>query len=343
MNKNEVTPASATAKVVKAKPVVTTPEIDSNAWAFGKLDFIYPDETDPDVYAEIRREKIGYRRPIARLALGVHRVDVWSTPDSTLLAIVRSLPAKVRVTSFVDHDVVPLSEKRDTVRLVSMGHLPFSTGLTAIVAPGGKGKSPLLWQLATAFEKSGRQVRRIKFGEPRGEFITDYTDLMTQLLSALMLGQDVLIDSLKNPVYDLPGAASIGGMSSWLWPTLSDISAVFDRRGLSVVALINPTSAEQRVVANAVEALKTSTNGIITTSTGGQWAGYYRDIETGDRLEIAFFADGNRFEYDGVTVKPNEDAITVAAAGVSSTTRLSVDTVLANALSKLIAAEATEE
>lgn len=294
------------------------------------------------VYGEIENDEVRAEvtsllktRPWCRLVIGFARAEFFSNGEKDVL-VVRELAGKVRATSYLSHGIAPCQSVlvRQTIRPRKLAGLPWSCGATAIVAPGGVGKTPMLEAFAKAFEAEGRDVLRVRFGEPRGEYESDYSELMVSLALALYNGHDVFIDSFKNPVYDLPGGLSAGGASNALWTTLSDLSSIFDRVGNAFVALINPTTADARVIKNAVESLKSSCCGIITTETGGRWVGFVREIETGERLAIAFHSSASRFEYEGSTSVDAELADSVKTSK-PVTARIEVDSVLAGMLTRI--------
>lgn len=293
------------------------------------------------VYGEIENEDVRSevsallkRRPWCRLVVGFARAEFFESGDKDVL-VVREVPSKIRATSFLSMRIAPCQTvtQRGTLRPRTLAGLPWSRGATAILAPGGVGKTPMLEKFAKAFEAEGRAIRRCAFGEPRGEYESDYCELMLTLASALYYGEDVFLDSMKNPVYDLPGGLGVGGASNALWTTLSDFSSIFDRMGLSFVALINPTTADVRVRENAAESLKSSCCGIITTERGGKWVGFVREIETGERIALSFFSSSQKFEYNGSSSldAPSEPVGPEEVA----TARIEVDSVLARMLSRI--------
>lgn len=299
------------------------------------------------IYGEIENDEVRDEvsallktRPWCRLVIGFARAEFF-TVDFRNILVIREVASKVRATSYLDMRSVPCKPavQRSTMHPRGLAGLPWSCGATAIVAPGGVGKTPLLAKIAAAFRTEGRKAREIFFGEPRGEYESDYCMLMLDLAFALYYGEDVFVDSFKNPVYDLPGSLSAGGASNALWTTLSDLSSIFDRVGLTLVALINPTTADVRVRENAVESLKSSCCGIITTERGGRWVGYVREIETGDRLQITFHSSRGRFEYgDSAIAGDGAHARAVDSADAergSAVAKASVDAVLARMLTRI--------
>lgn len=305
------------------------------------------EDLEVHIYGEIENDEVRNEvsallktRPWCRLVIGFARAEFF-TVDFRNILVIREVASKVRATSYLDMQSVPCkpAAQRATMHPRGLAGLPWSCGATAIVAPGGVGKTPLLAKIAAAFRAEGRKAREIHFGEPRGEYESDYCNLMLDIAFALYYGEDVFVDSFKNPVYDLPGSLSAGGASNALWTTLSDLSGIFDRVGLSMVALINPTTADVRVRENAVESLKSSCCGIITTERGGRWVGYVREIETGDRLEITFHSSRDRFEYGESAVAGHGTRVrgvdSADAEQSSAVAKASVDAVLARMLARI--------
>lgn len=319
------------------KPVVPSRE-EVTSWNLKQLITEIPKLSRHEDITADQAATLSAKRAVIRLSIGHHRLDLYEDG----IAHYRLNNGKARVPSSTDHRKIPLAVDRATVKVQGLGQLPFSRGATAILAPGGHGKTPLLWQFADEFERQGRAVRRIRFGETRGEYMTDYADLLAEMMDALYFGQDVFIDSFKNPVYDLPGGLAAGGVATSLWPTMSDLSAVFDRMGLCLVVLLNPSSDDIKVVTNAVEALKSNTNGILTSSRKGEWSGYYREISGNERRVIEFQASKDKFLYNGVTVLVDEgeqNPVHEGETAIISPAAIHFNNVLASALSKLTQAQ----
>lgn len=310
---------------------------------YGTTNVVHLDHYQMEELSEAEKDerKLIRRAPaILRLSLGGYVLDVKAVQSDkswTLYSTTRRSRGE-REPSFVTFDV-PF-ERTPTLALEKLADFPVNTGVTIIFGAGGAGKTPLAKRIASHMP-GGADL--LLFGEPYGDYVTDYEQMLVQLLEALLSGRHVVIDSLKNPVFDTPGAATSGGMSASLWPTLSDLSAVFDRCGCALISVINPTTSSELVTEVAKEALKVSTMGLIIAGGSNNWGIFWRDMATGVRNYEKFTSTVSDFTYKGRTVE-FEGGTSRTVADVSgreaevkrTQVEVQVDNMLASAMAKLL-------
>nr|QYF49755.1 MAG: hypothetical protein 4 [Guangxi cystovirus 12] len=147
----------------------------------------------------------------------------------------------------------------------------YAAGLTVVTGQGNVGKTPLLHALASELhrEKDGYHV--VRFGEPLAGYSTDMTEFLDELALALINGEVIVLDSLKDIISSSSGNASVGGLSREAFSFLSDIGSIAATRGCLVLAAVNPSSKSERVLDETTEAIISNATSVIipSSSTGG--------------------------------------------------------------------------
>lgn len=123
------------------------------------------------------------------------------------------------------------------------GHM---SGLHMVVGGTGSGKSSWL-----AKQKVGVTVR---WGEPSEMYdaslssvgVADLAEMLAVSLSLAAAGFDVAVDSFRNLVFGVDGAAGAGGVSVALYAALTSINNVCAQLGLLVTAAMNPMSTDDK-------------------------------------------------------------------------------------------------
>lgn len=150
------------------------------------------------------------------------------------------------------------------------GHM---SGLHMVVGGTGSGKSRWLSK-----QKIGVTVR---WGEPSemydaGESTVGVADLAEMLAVSLALsaaGFDVAVDSFRNLVFGVDGAAGAGGVSVALYAALTSINNVCAQLGLLITAAMNPMSTDDKAslvynnIAASVAGMTVIENGKIASQT----------------------------------------------------------------------------
>lgn len=123
------------------------------------------------------------------------------------------------------------------------GHM---SGLHMVVGGTGSGKSRWLSK-----QKIGVTVR---WGEPSEMYdasssavgVADLAEMLAVSLSLSAAGFDVAVDSFRNLVFGVDGAAGAGGVSVALYAALTSINNVCAQLGLLVTAAMNPMSTDDK-------------------------------------------------------------------------------------------------
>lgn len=153
--------------------------------------------------------------------------------------------------------------------LRSVDGLPICTGLTVILGPAGTGKTPLLNYLTGSVD--GHVIHH---GEPFPGFSTEDCELALRVLASD--SPVIAIDSVKNLIGRLGGAASARGISRELFPMLSDLASEFASAGRALILTINISSDNDLVFNEISEAIKSNATMAIFAGTDSRCAWFAR-------------------------------------------------------------------
>lgn len=149
------------------------------------------------------------------------------------------------------------AELEDTV---VVSGIPIPAGMTVIFGGADEGKSPLLRFISREAAKLV-PTTSICFGEPFPGYLRDTESLARAIVSAVAQGdmpRMITVDSFKNIVGRIGGNATKGGMSRELFPWFSDMSSFLAEAGVSMVTVLNISSAQRAVIDEAVEGLNSN-------------------------------------------------------------------------------------
>lgn len=138
--------------------------------------------------------------------------------------------------------------------------IPIPAGMTVIFGGADEGKSPLLRFISREAAKSV-PTTNIRFGEPFPGYIRDTESLARAIVTAVAQGdmpRVITVDSFKNIVGRIGGNATKGGMSRELFPWFSDMSSYLAEAGVSMVTVLNISSAQRAVIDEAIEGLNSN-------------------------------------------------------------------------------------
>lgn len=199
-------------------------------------------------------------------------------------------------------------------------------GVCAIVALGGKGKTPLAHALA-AFGVDSYSVVRV--GEPLAGYTDDDDASAFGLARALLASSNVVLDSVKD-LLGSGGNLMKSGISRDLLKSLSSWSTTSCETGSTVFVPINPSTDDPEVFDMLVSS--TQSNATMTIAQkGDRWEYWARQGEGLPRrhgfIDMQFAKDGT------VSITATEDKMSRIEAssapgyGVNLTARVSVDAV----------------
>lgn len=153
-----------------------------------------------------------------------------------------------------------ISTRAELEDTVTVSGIPIPTGLTVIFGGADEGKSPLLRFIGREAAKIV-PTASIRFGEPFPDYLRDTESLARAIVSAIAWGdmpRVITVDSFKNIVGRIGGNATKGGMSRELFPWFSDMSSFLAEAGVSMVTVLNISSAQRAVIDEAVEGLSSN-------------------------------------------------------------------------------------
>lgn len=147
----------------------------------------------------------------------------------------------------------------------------YAAGMMIVTGRGNSGKTPLVHALGA--ELAGYdEYATIRFGEPLSGYNTDFDLFVEEVANAILNFRVVVIDSLKNVIGAAGGNTTSGGISRGAFDLLSDLGALAASRGCVVIASLNPTSNDPRIVELVNEAARSnSTSLAIASDRDNEW------------------------------------------------------------------------
>lgn len=160
----------------------------------------------------------------------------------------------------------------------------YGAGLMIVAGPGNTGKTPLLHAIATHLVGEEKYAC-VRFGEPLSGYVTDFDELVMDIAHGLLQHRVIVIDSLKDVIGNAGGNATSSGIARGAWQLLSDLGSLAASRGSLIIAALNPTSNDPRIVDLVNEAVRSnSTSLVVPGSQAGQWTVVTRTGEGLQRL-----------------------------------------------------------
>lgn len=134
---------------------------------------------------------------------------------------------------------VPCVAEVDNVR--------YGAGLAVIAGRGDVGKTPFVHAFGDHLAgDSGYAV--VRFGEPLSGYDSNFESFVRDIAEAMLKHKIIVIDSLKDVIASIGGNATTGGFSRGAFQLLSDLGSMATTRGCMVMASVNPTSNDDKLV-----------------------------------------------------------------------------------------------
>lgn len=239
-----------------------------------------------------------------------HEVEVNTDPE---IGRMSKVAAGVHVATAVPLGAAPTNKM--------IGSMRIPCGVCLIVAGGDAGKTPLAHAIAGA---DGRDYEVVRYGEPLAGYLADERLGAISLASALFNSADVVLDSVKDVLALASGGAMKAGISRGALPLLSRWGSIAAAMGSTLYIPLNPSSADDEVIALLVEAAKSNATMAIFAESANSWkfvarrgeglrrdAGEFKTRFTGDGLMEIGGADTST-RADGL----NGDIKTVAVSDI---------------------------
>jgi len=174
-----------------------------------------------------------------------------------------------------------------------IGDVRVPAGLCLIVGGAAAGKTPLAHALAGHGDNDYHIVR---YGEPLAGYITNEDDAAFKVAQALLSGYDVVLDSVKDVLSLMGGAAMKSGLSREVLPLFSRWATLAADTGCTLYVPVNPSSPDEEVVQLLVEATKSNATMTVYSDGGDRWSYVARRGEGLQRESGSFTA---KFAKDG--------------------------------------------
>nr|QYF49769.1 MAG: hypothetical protein 2 [Guangxi cysto-like virus 5] len=170
-----------------------------------------------------------------------------------------------------------LPEELRDIDWIKPGHMP---GLHVIAGGWGSGKTEFVMEVL-------KPDVVIRYGEP-AEYHDNSENVFTYSASSadavvalsLLLGSSnltIAIDSLREFVFGLTGAAGSGGVSMSLYSLVTTLSNLYARAGICVAGVLNPMMAEDKATL-VYNALTSSASGVSVIANGRETFTSYRGV-----------------------------------------------------------------
>lgn len=164
----------------------------------------------------------------------------------------------------------------------SLGGVAGPAGVIAIVGGAGTGKTPLSHAIAGS---EGAEYSLVAYGEPLAGYATDLTSASRALGAALLAGDSVVFDSIKDLLSLASGGAMKSGLARGVFPILTHLSVVAADAGVAVFVPVNPSSPDEAVLDLLTEAVASNTTGLIVATKSEGWRYLFRRGEGLDRAD----------------------------------------------------------
>lgn len=146
----------------------------------------------------------------------------------------------------------------------------YGAGLTIVAGRGDVGKTPFVHAFG-AMLAGDADYAAIRFGEPLSGYTTDFDAFVADLAEAMMLYPVIVIDSLKDVIASVGGNATTGGLSRGAFQLLSDLGSIASTRGCVLIASINPTSNDPKIIELINEAARSNATSLVVSKSDGVW------------------------------------------------------------------------
>lgn len=188
-------------------------------------------------------------------------------------------------------EIYPEREGRLFPETPAFAGIPYAAGLTVLTGRTGLGKSQFALVWAEDATQKGRTTGWITLNEPAqfSEFLNTDEDVRESLFALDNLPDVVFIDSFRLLQFSVAGTTRAGGVSSGLFEMLTELNNACLAKGVMMVGLFNPLSADAEVADRYRSELESSINTLVNLKDFG--SGAYRSRAT-DRKDHAFSLEG---------------------------------------------------
>lgn len=189
-------------------------------------------------------------------------------------------------------------------------------GGVSIVARGGAGKTPLGYAFSDCLS-----AVHVTFGEAVPWSENRLTKLNEIILSCLVSGTSLVVDSFKDLLFTGEGGTGKGGISKLLFRDFSNLCTMFAQRYCTLVALVNINNPSDEAQKDAYETLNSNFN-MALVGDGGRWNFKLRDYVHSTRSEgsIVFNARSPgtyEVKHDSVALAGTTSNVGLQLAGLS--------------------------
>jgi hypothetical protein len=246
------------------------------------------------------KEKHGDQRPVLNFPFGNTNILVNSAgqqivPDDARSVIKRTGWLNDDGWMDIDRGSAPTNKMIYDVRIPA--------GLCLIVGAAAAGKTPLAHALAG---HGGATYHVARYGEPLAGYETNEESAAVQVAHAIVNGYDVVLDSVKDILSLMSGAAMKSGLSREVLPLFSRWSTIAADAGVTLYVPVNPSSPDEEVVDLLVEATKSNATMTIHSSGGDSWS------------YVARRGEGLKREQGSFTARYNSQGLVDIHSGASS-------------------------
>lgn len=146
----------------------------------------------------------------------------------------------------------------------------YGAGLTILAGRGDVGKTPFIHAFG-AMLAGNDDYACVRFGEPLSGYTSDIETFVADIAISMLTHRVIVVDSFKDLVSAAGGNATTGGVTRGVFQIMSDLGAMAADRGCVIIAAINPTSTEQKVIDMINEAGRSNATTIVTSDNGTDW------------------------------------------------------------------------
>lgn len=196
---------------------------------------------------------------------------LWFSKNRSAIRAVVFVPMQAKVLR-----ATPLLSVRPEADLAASHSFPVAGHLSGVhMVVGGTGAGKSTW-----LSKQNLDVV-VRWGEPSEMYdaspnaigVADLTEMLAVSLVLSKAGFSVAIDSFRNLVFGITGAAGQGGVSVALYAALTSINNVCAQLGVLLVAAMNPMSTDDKAllvynnIAASVAGMTVVDNGAVASQT----------------------------------------------------------------------------
>lgn len=123
----------------------------------------------------------------------------------------------------------------------------YGAGLAVIAGRGDVGKTPFVHAFGD-YLAGDEKYATVRFGEPLSGYDSNFESFVRDIAEAMLKYRVIVLDSLKDVIASIGGNATTGGFSRGAFQLLSDLGSMATTRGCIIIAAVNPTSNDDKLV-----------------------------------------------------------------------------------------------